>query len=62
MEQIAASETTENIAEILFVQEQVIVHEIPDVVDSPPPVEELTDLCTSESINNRSLQEILRRT
>ena len=32
-EQIAAGETTENIAEIPVVQEQVIVQEIPDVVD-----------------------------
>ena len=42
-EQIAAGETTENIAEIPVVQEQVIVQEIPDVVDSLPPVEEFTE-------------------
>ena len=42
-EQIAAGETTENIAEIPVVQEQVIVQEIPDVVNSLPPVEELTE-------------------
>ena len=41
-EQIAAGETTENIAEIPVVQEQVIVQEIPEVVDSLLPVEEFT--------------------
>ena len=43
-EQIAAGETTENIAEIPVVQEQVIVQEIPhppQVVDSSPPLEDL---------------------
>ena len=42
-EQIAAGETTENIAEILDVQEQVIVQGIPhapQVVDSSPPLED----------------------
>ena len=41
-EQFAAGETTENIAEIPVVQEQVIVQAIPGVVDSVPPVEEFT--------------------
>ena len=41
-EQVAAGETTENIAEIPVVQEQVILQEIPDVVNSLPPVEEFT--------------------
>ena len=42
-ELIAACKTTENIAEIPFVQEQVIVQEIPDVVVPLPPVEEFTE-------------------
>ena len=42
-EQIAAGETTENIAEIPVVQEQVIVQTIPKVVESLPPVEEFTE-------------------
>ena len=41
-EQIAAGEATENIAEIPIGQEQVIAQEIPEVVDSLPPVEEFT--------------------
>ena len=41
--QIAAGETTENIAEIPVVQEQVIVQEIAEVVDSLRPVEEFTE-------------------
>ena len=54
-EQIAAGDTTENIAEIPVVQEQVIVQGIPDVVD-PLPLESLLNLCTAQSIMNRSLQ------
>ena len=45
-EQIAAGETTENIAEISVVQEQVTVQEIPEasqVVDLLPPVEEFAE-------------------
>ena len=42
-EQIAAGETTENIAEIPVVQEQVVVQEIPEVVDAVPPVQEFTE-------------------
>ena len=40
--QIAAGETTENIAEIHVVHEHVIIQEILLVVDSLPPVEEFT--------------------
>ena len=40
-EQIAAGET-ENVSEIPVEQEQVIVQEIPEVVDSLPAVEEFT--------------------
>ena len=39
-EQIAAGETTENIAGIPVVQEQVIDQAIPEVVDSLPPLKE----------------------
>ena len=46
-QQIAAVETTENIAEIPVVQEQVIIQEIPDVVVPLPPVEEFTELVYS---------------
>ena len=42
-EQIAAGETTENIAEIPVVQEHVIVQEIPGVVVRLLPVEEFTE-------------------
>ena len=41
-EQFAAGEMTENIADFLVVQEQVIVPAIPEVVGSLPPVEEFT--------------------
>ena len=42
-EQIPAGDTTENIAEIPVVQEQVILQEIPDVVDSLPPDEKFSE-------------------
>ena len=42
-EQILAGEMTENIVEILVVQEQVIAQALPGVVDSLPPVEEFTE-------------------
>ena len=41
-EQIAASETTENIAEFPVEQEQVIVQETSQVVGSLPALEEFT--------------------
>ena len=40
-EQFAAGEMTENIVEILVVQEQVIVQAIPEVVVSLPPLKSL---------------------
>ena len=46
-ELITAGETTENMAEIPVVREQVIVQEIPDVAVPLPPVEELTELVYS---------------
>ena len=48
----AASETTENIAEIPVVQEQVVVQAIPEVVDSLSPLKEFT-----EPVCNQVLQE-----
>ena len=42
-EQIAAGETTENIAEIPVEEEQVIVQEIPEVVGPLPPIDEPTE-------------------
>ena len=56
-EQIAADKTTENMAEIPVVQEQVIVQEIPEIVDLLPPVEEVYCApCTTKSIRSSSLQ------
>ena len=54
-ELFAASESTENIAEIPVVHEQVIVQEIPDVIVPLPPAEECSAPVFDQSIRSRLL-------
>ena len=54
-ELFAASESTENVAEIPVVYEQVIVQEIPDVIVPLPPAEECSAPVFDQSIRSRLL-------
>ena len=55
-EQIAAVQTTENIAEIPVVQEQVVIQEIPDVIVPLPPIEEFTEPVYSQVYQEQIIQ------